>query len=198
MKAGRGIRAVLVLALLLSITLAATAQAMDPSAGKLPLSNQPITLRFTTHTGTNSSMAPASNDLPSYQYLEKITNVHIEFETVPYNSYKDVMTTRLAAGADLPDILNLTFLGNYQKLASDGIIIAQNDLLAKYGFWIKQFFAKNPAYKALMTSPDGKIYCIEDTVLDSHLGPMPMINKYAMARAVSRRCPRPRMTSTTC
>ena len=182
MKAGKGIKVVLVLALLLSVTLGATAQAMDPSAGKLPLSPQKVTLRFTTHQGTNSAMAPASNDLPLYQYLEKITNIHIEWETVPYGTYKDVMNTRLAAGADLPDILNLSNLGNYMKLASDGVIISQNSLLAKYGFWAKQFFAKNPAYKAMMTAPDGNIYCLEDTVLDSHLSIMPMINKYAMAR----------------
>ncbi len=172
----------LVLVLLLATTFAATAQAMDPSAGKLPLVAQKITLRFATHQGTNSAMAPPSNDLPLYQALEKLTNVHIEWETVPYNSYKEVMSTRIAAGSDLPDILNLSFLGNYQKLASDGIIIPQNTLIAKYGYWLKQFFDKNPAYKAMMTAPDGNIYCIEDTVLDSHLSIMPMIDKFAMQR----------------
>jgi len=182
MKTGRGITLFLVLALLLSFTLGAAAQAMDPSAGKLPLSPQKVTLRFTTHSGTNPAMAPASNDLPLYQYLEKITNVHIEWEVVPYNTYKDVMTTRLAAGANTSDILNLTNLGNFQQLAADGNIISQNNLLAKYGYWVKQFFDKNPAYRAMMTSPDGNIYAISDTVLDSHLGPMPMINKYALAR----------------
>ncbi len=33
-----------------------------------------------------------------------------------------------------------------------------------------------------MTAPDGQIYCVENTVLDSHLSIMPMINKYAMQR----------------
>jgi putative aldouronate transport system substrate-binding protein len=182
MKEGRGIKVILVLGLLLVFTLGASAQAMDPSAGKLPLVSQPVTLRFTTHSGTNAAMAPASNDLPLYQYLEKLTGVHIEWEVIPYNTYKDVMTTRLAAGADLPDILNLTNLGNYQKLASDGIIIPQNALLARYGYWVKQFFDKNPAYKAMMTAPDGNIYCIEDTVLDSHLPIMPMVDVYALKR----------------
>jgi len=182
MKFRSGLKVVLVLALLLSVTVGAMAQAMDPSAGKLPLSSSTVTLRFTTHSGTNSAMAPASNDLPMYQYLEKLTNIHIEWEVVPYNTYKDVMTTRLAAGSNLPDILNLTQLGNYMQLASDGVIIPQNSLLAKYGFYTKQFFDKSPGYKAMMTAPDGNIYAIEDTVLDSHLGPMPMINKYALAR----------------
>jgi len=34
----------------------------------------------------------------------------------------------------------------------------------------------------MMTAPDGNIYCVEDTVLDSHLSIMPMVNKYAMER----------------
>jgi putative aldouronate transport system substrate-binding protein len=170
------------LLVLLTVALTAGAQALDSSAGKLPLSPTKITLRFATHQGTASAMAKPSNDLPVYQQLEKLTNIHIEWETVPYNSYKEVMTTRIAAGSDLPDILNLSFLGNYAKLASDGVIIAQNDLIAKYGYWVQQFFKASPGYKAMMTAPDGNIYCVEDTVLDSHLSVMPMINKYAMQR----------------
>jgi putative aldouronate transport system substrate-binding protein len=189
-------KTVILFLVLLSVALVAWAQppqevkpaATAPAAaaaytGKLPLSAEKVTLRFATHQGTNSAMAKPSNDLPVYQQLEKITNVRIEWETVPYNSYKEVMTTRIAAGSDLPDILNLSFLGNYAKLATDGIIIPQNDLIKQYGYYINEFFKGNPGYKAMMTAPDGNIYCVEDTVLDSHLSIMPMINKYAMQRA---------------
>ncbi len=93
-----------------------------------------MTLRFATHQGTNSAMAPPSNALPVYQYLEKITNVHIEWETTPFNTYKEVMSIRIAGGGSLPDILNLTNLGNYEKLAADGIIIPQTDLIKQYGY----------------------------------------------------------------
>jgi putative aldouronate transport system substrate-binding protein len=163
-------------------SLAGTTAAVGSYAGTLPLSAEKVTLRFATHQGTASAMAKPSNDLPVYQQLEKITNVHIEWETVPYNSYKEVMTTRIAAGSDLPDVLNLSFLGNYAKLATDGVIIAQNELINQYGYWIREFFKTNPGYKAMMTAPDGNIYCVEDTVLDSHLSIMPMVNKYAMER----------------
>ncbi|OHD67561.1 MAG: hypothetical protein A2177_12355 [Spirochaetes bacterium RBG_13_68_11] len=150
--------------------------------GKLPLAPGKVTLRFATHTGTNAAMAPPSNDLQVYQHLEKITNVQIEWEVVPYDNYPTVMNTRLAAAGNLPDILNLDRLGNYAKLASQGIIIPQNDLINQYGYYIKEFFKASPGYKALMTAPDGNIYCVENTVLDSHLSVMPMINKYAMQR----------------
>jgi len=159
-----------------------TAAPEAPYTGKLPLAPEKVTLRFATHKGTNEAMAPPSNDLPVYQQLEKITNVHIEWETVSWKDYPTVMATRVAAGSNLPDILNLDRLGNYAKLASDGVIIAQNELIEKYGYYVKEFFKSNPAYKAMMTAPDGNIYCIENTVLDSHLSIMPMINKYAMQR----------------
>jgi putative aldouronate transport system substrate-binding protein len=182
MRFGKLTAPLLAFALLLSVAFAAGAQTLDPTAGKLPLSPTKVTLRFATHQGTNSAMAPPTNDLPVYQQLEKLTNIHIEWETVNWNDYPTVMATRVAAGSDLPDILNLDRLGNYAKLASDGVIIPQNDLIAKWGIYIQQFFKANPGYKALMTSPDGSIYCVEDTVLDSHLSIMPMINKYAMQR----------------
>lgn len=36
---------------------------------------------------------------------------------------------RIAAGTDLPDISTLTNLGNNQKLAADGVIIVQINLI---------------------------------------------------------------------
>jgi hypothetical protein len=59
---------------------------------------------------------------------------------VPFDTYKDVMNIGSPPGSDLPDILNLTNLGNYAKLAADGIIIPQTDLIKQYGYYINQFF----------------------------------------------------------
>ena len=166
-------------------TPAATVEATpEPTtSGTQPLVAEKVTLTFGTHQGTNAAIAPPSNDLPIYQYLEKLTNVHIEWQTAPYDTYKEVMNTRIASGDKLPDILNLNGLGNYQTLALDKVIIPQTDLIEKYAPYTKLFFEKNPAYKKLMTAPDGQIYCIEDTVLDSHLPMNIMIDKYALERA---------------
>lgn len=164
-------------------TEAPTATPVATETPALPLSPEMVTLTFITHQGTNASMAPPSNELPLYQYLEKITNVHIEWQTVPYDNYKEVMNTKIAAGGKLPDIMNLHNLGNYATLAKDKIIIPQTELINQYATNTKLFFEKNPAYKKLMTAPDGQIYCIEDTVLDSHLGMNLMVNKYALERA---------------
>lgn len=155
---------------------------VDNYQGELPLSPEKVTLKFTTHQGTNASIAIPSNDLPLYQWLEEITNVHIEWEVLPYEEYGQTMSIRLAGGGELPDILNLRDLGNYEQLAQDGIIIPQTELIEKYAYWTNQYMEENPAYRALFTSPDGEIYCIENTVLDSDLGLGVCINQYALER----------------
>ena len=160
----------------------APAEEMD-YLGELPLSQEKVTLTFATHQGTNSAMAPPSNDLPLYQWLEEITNVNIDWQTTPIDNYKEVMSARLASSDKLPDIINLYDLGNYETLAADDVIIVQNDLIAKYGYYINQYFESNPAYKALVTSTDGNIYAIENTVLESALSLGFMVNKFAMERA---------------
>ena len=155
----------------------------SPYMGELPLSEEKVTLSFATHQGTNSAMAPPSNDLPIYQWLEEITNVNIDWQTTPIDNYKEVMSARLASSDKLPDMINLYDLGNYEILAEDDVIIAQNDLIDEYGYYINLYFEENPAYKALVTSTDGKIYAIENTVLESALSLGFMVNKFAMERA---------------
>lgn len=162
----------------------ATTQAEEPYTGQLPLSPEKVTLTFATHQGWNTAMSPPSNDLPIYQEYERLTNVHIEWETVPAANYTETMTTRLAAGNALPDMLNLQIDGfNIQKLAEDGIIIAQNDLFDKYAYWTKEFIKELPSYKALITYPDGNIYGIEGSAIADHLPFGLMVNKYALERA---------------
>ena len=151
--------------------------------GTLPLSEEKVTITFATHQGTNSAMAPPSNDLPLYQWLEEITNVNIDWQTTPWDTYKEIMSARLASADKLADIINLHDLGNYETLAEDNVIIAQNELIEKYGYYINQYFADNPAYKAMVTSTDGNIYAIENTVLESALSLGFMVNKFAMERA---------------
>ena len=151
--------------------------------GDLPLAPVKTTIRLTTHQGTNSSIAMPGNELPLYQWIEEQTNVHIEWDTVPYDTYAETINVRLASDFDLPDILNLHGLGNYASLAKDGIIIPQNDLIEEYAFYTQKVFQDNPGIKALMYQPDGNIYCIEDTIIDSHLGVGMMINTYALERA---------------
>lgn len=74
--------------------------------GELP------TLQVATHTGWAATLAPASNDLPVYQELERLSGVRVEWENIQVKNYAEVMKARLAAGVNLPDVINMSLLGD--------------------------------------------------------------------------------------
>jgi len=132
---------------------------------------QKETLKVTTHTGWAAILKPASNDLPVYQAYEKLTNIHIEWENIQVANYTEVMRARLAAGTDLPDILNMAFTSDIGQYGRDGLIIPQEDLIEKYAPNIKKWYAlpENQIYKVLDTSPDGHLYGVGGYVLPQFL-----------------------------
>ena len=129
------------------------------------------TLNVTTHSGTSSAVQPASNDLPVYQELEKASGIHIEWDVIQTTSYQEVMRARLAAGIDLPDLINMSNLGDIGVYGRDGLIIPLNDLLTKYAPRITAWWAEgnNNVYKILDTSPDGNIYGVSGYVEKQYL-----------------------------
>jgi len=151
--------------------------------GSLPIADDLVTLSFTTHSGHSVLNPPASNDLLLYQYYEELTNIHIEWDVIPNDSYQEVMAVRVSALSDLPDILNAhDLVTGLQKLFNDGVIIQQDELLATYGYHINKWAADNPGLRRSMNETDGKFYGVSNTVIDSHLGPNVMINTYELER----------------
>ena len=151
-----------------TITLAgvfATGQSDTESTGGIP------TLTVATHTGWAATLPPANNDLPVYQELERLSGVHIEWDNIQVGNYQEVMRARLAAGMDLPDLVNMSTLGDITKYGTDGLIVPLNDLIEKYATNIKRWFATpgNEIYKIQATSPDGNIYGVGNYVLPHYL-----------------------------
>jgi len=139
--------------------------------GELPLTDENVKLTILTHTGHDPSLAIASPDLPVYQKISELTNVTIEWQTVPRDNYKEVVNTRLLAGQDLPDIINMHDL-NLSQMASDGLIIPMDDLMEENAPYFKEFLKEkgNEHYKSIWSNADdGKLYCIRCTVLPSTL-----------------------------
>lgn len=143
----------------------ASGQSGGTSAGEIP------TLHVATHTGWAALLKPANNDLPVYQELERLTGVHIEWDNIQVGNYQEVMRARLAAGMDLPDVINMSTLGDISQYGRDGLILPLNDLIEKHATNIKAWFAKpeNEIYKIQATSPDGNIYGVGNYVLPHYL-----------------------------
>jgi len=125
------------------------------------LSHDKVTLTVLTNEGSSTENPPASNDLPFWAWLEEYTNVHIEWEIASAVGYPEVVTTRLSAGEDLPDIIMVNTLGNAEKAGNNGVLVD----LAPY--WDTHFINTNAYWDAQgldfeshITSADGSIYAL--------------------------------------
>ncbi|MDR2135665.1 MAG: extracellular solute-binding protein, partial [Treponema sp.] len=128
----------------------------SPAAGTL----KKLVFATTENTDPNYSY---KNKLPVWAELEKRTGVEIEFEVTPGADFNSVMSVRLAAGVNLPDIVRLP-AGNPLQYAVNGLIIPLNDLIAQHGPSITALFEKRPDVQKTLTAPDGKIYVVAAVV----------------------------------
>ena len=94
-------------------------------------------------------------------YMEELTNVHIEWETVPSQAQNEKRTLLLASG-DYPDVLFSvgTTAQEVMIYGSQGVFLPLNDLIDTHGFEIKKVFAEQPNVRPIITTPDGNIYAL--------------------------------------
>lgn len=122
---------------------------------KMPISDGSATLVVASPDNRYSAASLAQN-LPVWQEVEKVTGVKIKWEVVPADQYPTIMATRLAAASNLPDILFANF--DLYKYGKNGLIIAMDDLLKKYGENAAQVFKENPQLAGLIKTPEGVTY----------------------------------------
>jgi putative aldouronate transport system substrate-binding protein len=128
----------------------------DAAAGSSAGTATKLVFATTENTDPNYSY---KNKLPVWAELEKRTGMEIEFEVTPAGDFNSVMSVRMAAGVNLPDIVRLP-AGNPLQYAVNGLIIPLNDLIAQYGPNITTLFEQRPDVRKTLTAPDGKIYAV--------------------------------------
>jgi putative aldouronate transport system substrate-binding protein len=140
----------------------ATGKVYDTGGVQLPLV-EPGSVEL-TYMG-NDTWAPNvsfKDGLPVQNEIEKRTGVHMNWDVYSVDT-ELVLQTRLAAGTDLPDIVEIPpFDSNIgvQRYADNGVLIPLSDLIDQYAPNIKRLFEEHPDLKAAATSPDGEIYGI--------------------------------------
>lgn len=120
------------------------------------------TLTVYTWEGVSSSYPAPSNDLGFWQYMEEYTNVHIEWEAVPYADFNTLIAAKLASGDNLSDII---MMGNTFQTALDaginGMVI---DLAENWDTWFPYTQAymdeAGVTYKKNLSHSDGSLYAI--------------------------------------
>jgi putative aldouronate transport system substrate-binding protein len=130
-----------------------------PNIVNLPIVKESITLKVTTYTNTTFKVADP-NDALNMKELEKRTNIHIDWERMPYKEYDAFIKAKFASGRNLPDIALC-----WDKMANiaygmEGLILPVDDLILKYAPNLKIFLDGRPDLRKLMTAPDGHIYYI--------------------------------------
>lgn len=102
---------------------------------------------------------------PVWTEVDKLLDkagLDLDYELVPNEQYDVVIKTRMASGADLPDIVNISKLDNTTvlNLAKQGVIQDLTPLIEKYsnGNIKKMYDNEFPYAKKTTTSPDGKMY----------------------------------------
>lgn len=124
----------------------------------LKLTTKGETLTFAFPLSVTHQIDRVNPKPPVIAELEKRTGVVMKFQTEgTFEGYDTVMKTRLAAGVNLPDIIQLP--GEPMEYINGGTIIEIGGLMNKYAPNMKKWYdADKGAIKKLMTAPDKKIY----------------------------------------
>lgn len=117
-----------------------------------PIVDEKVTLKMYT---ISSEADP--NEFEFMQMMEELTNVHIEWTTIPADSKEERLNLMWASG-DYPDAVvtgNTSLPSLSREYMEDGIIIPLNDLIDQYMPNFKEYAGE---YLADITYPDGNIY----------------------------------------
>lgn len=136
----------------------------------MPIVNGPITLKI---MASQSPTQPPFNETMVIQEYEKMTNMRVEWDMVPYASIKEKKNITLASG-DYPDVffrMKVTPVDIVTYGSEQGVFLKLNDLIDKYAPNIKQMFEEYPEIKKGLTAPDGGIYCLP-RVIDAEFASM--------------------------
>lgn len=160
-------------------TTAAAVQATTKAATEVTSENpdtwlcdEKTTITVLTYDATNATIPTASNDLKFWQWLEDRTNVHVEFEIVPYAGYDEVVSTRVASATDLPDIVVTRDFNTANNAGKNGIFVNLSDYWDNCFQNTENYFrGQGQDYRALIKNEDGSCYSLVGTVepVENHL-----------------------------
>lgn len=130
-------------------------------AGTFPLKN-PVTLKmFAQRSASNGPY----KDMQMFQEYEKMTNVKVEWQDVPAESFTEKKNLMFASN-ELPDAFFKAGITPLEavKYGSGGILAPLEGLIAKDAPNINKLMTQFPEIKSSITAPDGHIYALPGIV----------------------------------
>ncbi|TVQ22630.1 MAG: extracellular solute-binding protein [Spirochaetaceae bacterium] len=123
----------------------------------MPIVSQPITL---TAARIRRPLDKTPMEAKSFtQYLEKLTGIRYEWQSIPEEDATTRVNIMLASG-DLPDvIMGVLTMSQLASNYESGMFIPLDDLLDEWAPNLKRILEKeNSNYRTAVTAPDGRIY----------------------------------------
>lgn len=140
----------------------------DERLGRINKEGMPIAKENLTMTAFAGKFYASAdwNKLMLWQEYEKMSNIHVEWETVQVDSLKEKRNIKLAGG-DYPEMFFASALPKTDliKYGSQGTFLKLNDLIDQYAPNFKKIMDQYPIVKKGITMPDGSIYGLP-TVFD--------------------------------
>lgn len=123
----------------------------------MPIVKEPITLHI--FAGKSPTSHPDWNQVRIWQEYERMTQIHTQFQMVPFDQLSSRRNLVLADG-DYPDAFMTSRLSSADLLryGQQGVFIRLNDLIDEYAPNFKRLLEKYPEIRKGLTMADGNIY----------------------------------------
>ncbi len=128
--------------------------------GSAPITEEPLTISWVC---SNTGVASGDMDFENMAWLQEIlrlANVELDMEILDPASYGDAIKPRLAAGIDLPDVIQMPSTDTDMTYVNSGMFLELTDLYGKYAVNLSWRFEDNPTVMSQMTTPDGKVFYV--------------------------------------
>ncbi|WP_342774716.1 extracellular solute-binding protein [Paenibacillus dokdonensis] len=133
-----------------------TSASNEVSMEGMPIVQNPINLEF---FAPKRFAASDWNNILIWQEYEKMTNIHVKWNTVDRDNLVEKRNI-LLAGGDYPDALygNGLSASDLMMYGEQGVFLKLNDYIDKYAPNFKKLLEEYPEVKKAITMPDGNIY----------------------------------------
>lgn len=121
----------------------------------------PVTEEMTTLTWLCTNSGSKDYDWESKTWIHELctrANIELDIELIDKSVYEDVVLPRLAAGNDLPDVMQMPTEDQDMTYIDSGLFYNLTDFYEKYAYNLNVIFAEYTNLKAEMTTPSGQIY----------------------------------------
>lgn len=136
----------------------AVSESAKVNATGMPIVNEPLELTFFTGLAATNGSTKFEDRLVYSEY-EKMTNMKIKFELVPFDSLEEKRNLALA-NRDYPDAFFTARMpaADLMRYGREGVFVRLDELIDSYAPNLKALMEKYPDLRKALTMPDGHIY----------------------------------------